>query len=209
MEEKNYEFVLTSRLSQDCLENLFYVLRSKQIVPNALQVKNNLKLICVSQYLHYSASSSYEEDDRELLSGFLETVSDANAKHKYDEVKLPTTIAEPRLNLSHSELNSLYNISGYLVSSIKKVSKTCKECLSVVGSQRPIYATFTKFTQLKRFRENTLFFCNETAFCFFLEMESVFCKYISIVLNQNIDLKQFYLEKMKQIELNIPNCHKL
>ena len=47
LENKKYEFVLTSRFSQDCLENLFCTLRSKQIILNAMQVKNHLKLICV------------------------------------------------------------------------------------------------------------------------------------------------------------------
>ena len=42
---------MTSRFTQDCLENLFSLVRAKQVVPTALQFKNNLKLICVAQFL--------------------------------------------------------------------------------------------------------------------------------------------------------------
>jgi hypothetical protein len=80
LDDKKYDFVLTSRFSQDCLENLFSVLRSKQIVPNALQVKNNLKLICVAQYLKEARTSSYSEDDRTFLSGFLENFKGEEAR---------------------------------------------------------------------------------------------------------------------------------
>lgn len=39
-----YALVLTTRFSQDRLENMFNILRSK-VISNALQVKNNFKLI--------------------------------------------------------------------------------------------------------------------------------------------------------------------
>lgn len=66
----SYEFILTSKFSQDCLGNLFSVFRSKQVVPNSVQVENKLEAICFSQYLKNASKSSYEDDDREHLSGF-------------------------------------------------------------------------------------------------------------------------------------------
>lgn len=45
LEEKGFEFVLTGRMTQDCAENLFFVVRSKNPVPNALQFKNYLKFL--------------------------------------------------------------------------------------------------------------------------------------------------------------------
>lgn len=209
LESKNYWFVLTSRFSQDCLENLFSVLRSKQIVPNAVQVKNNLKLICISQYLKKSGSSSYDEDDREFLAGFLD--STRAKKPSYENVQLPLHVNTSAFNPSHSELNSLYNICGYILQSIIKTSKTCTNCISAAGSKTPIHASFTKFSILKRFREHSLYFCNEALFCFFLEMETIFKKYISIVSKQNINLKDFFLNEMSSLStsINLPDCHKL
>lgn len=50
LSQKKYEYLL-SRFTQECLGNLFSVLRLKQVIPKPLQFKNNLKLVCVSQYL--------------------------------------------------------------------------------------------------------------------------------------------------------------
>lgn len=74
LDDKGFHFILTSRFTQDCLENLFSVMGTKNIVPNALQVKNNLKLLSVSQYLKDISKGNYNEDDRTFLSGFLDTL---------------------------------------------------------------------------------------------------------------------------------------
>jgi hypothetical protein len=85
-------------------------------------VKNNLKLICVSQYIKTTSTSSYEEDDRQFLAGFLDIITDYEVE--YDQVQLPAEVPEVTVNLSFSELNSLYNIAGYLMRSIKNTTKT-------------------------------------------------------------------------------------
>lgn len=68
--ERNYEFVLTGRFSQDAIENLFSCIRAPQPIPNALQFKQSLKLNAVSQYLKFVKNGNYEEDDREHLVQF-------------------------------------------------------------------------------------------------------------------------------------------
>lgn len=207
LEDRQYKFLLTSRFPQDCLENLFSVLKSKQCVPNAVQVKNNLKLICVSQYLRNAPRSSYEEDDREFLSGFLDTLHEV--KPKSEEVEISAGMSHPMASLNSSELNSLYNVSGYIVQSIQKTSKTCSTCISAVGSKTPMYETFTRFTNFQCFREDTLFFCSEETFQFFVEMENIFVMFLPSVSVQDVNLKQFYFKEMSKLELNIPDCHEL
>jgi hypothetical protein len=165
LENRGYDFILTSRFCQDCLENLFCSLRAKQIVPNALQVKNNLKLIPVSQYLKNPNRSSYEEDDHDFVSGFLDTLHEQKPVHEIRDI--PENLPTSTLNLNYSELNSLYNICGYILCSIKKTSKTCQTCLDAAGSQKPLHKPFTKFTNLKKFKEKALFFCFEETFYFF------------------------------------------
>ncbi|XP_065642239.1 uncharacterized protein LOC136073890 [Hydra vulgaris] len=73
--EKKFDFLMTSRFTQDCLENLFSLVRAKQVIPTALQFKNNMKLICVAQFLKKSSKGSYDIDDRQFLSGFLDIVN--------------------------------------------------------------------------------------------------------------------------------------
>ncbi|KAH7973964.1 hypothetical protein HPB49_007907 [Dermacentor silvarum] len=62
LESENYKFLLTSRMLQDCLENLFSVVRLRKPVPDAY-MKCALKLVCVSQFFHTPATTSYDIDD--------------------------------------------------------------------------------------------------------------------------------------------------
>lgn len=140
------------------MENLFSSLRAKNIIPNALQFKNYLKLISVSQYLKDVSRSSYDEDDRNVLSGFLDTLDNSNQNTTLKEVQLPLEINEPNVNLCNGELNSLYNVCGYIIHSIKQKSNLCSFCLSSVGSNKSINAPFAKLTSLKRYKKGCLFF---------------------------------------------------
>ncbi|KAH7937392.1 hypothetical protein HPB49_011516 [Dermacentor silvarum] len=66
-------YVLTSRLIQDCLENIFSILRMKKPTPSAYDVKCALKLVCVGQFLHTPKSTSYDIDDSLHLTDLLGT----------------------------------------------------------------------------------------------------------------------------------------
>nr|CAI5865537.1 unnamed protein product [Callosobruchus analis] len=109
----------------------------------------------VSQYLKNPSSSSYDEDDREFISGFLDTIQ--AKQESYDDTKVPTEVSAPTFNLNYSVLKSLYNICGYILQSIKNTSKTCSFCISAAGGKIPLYKSFDRFSILKRYRENCLF----------------------------------------------------
>lgn len=210
-DDKGYSFLLTSRFTQDCLENLFSVLRSKQVIPNAMQVKNHLKLITVSQYLRDVSKGSYDEDERQFLSGFLDVLPSTSPVKIYNEVVLPEVIPNPALQLNFGELNSLYNVCGYIVNSINKICKTCQNCIYAVGSKKCVNYKFSKLTQVKRYKKDCLFFCNEITFTDFIELEAVFRKYYNIVLDQNIDIQKFLISKINDLNVfsHIPSCHNL
>lgn len=57
---------------------------------------------------------------------------------------------------------------------LKKTSKTYTICINAAGTKQPIYKKFSKFSLIKRFKENGLFFCNEILFYFFVQMENIF-----------------------------------
>lgn len=67
-----YALLLTSRLTQDCLENLFSSVRLRKPVPTPLEFKYALKLISNTQFLTLPRSGSYQQDDGEFLADFLE-----------------------------------------------------------------------------------------------------------------------------------------
>ena len=69
----DFNFILSGRFTQDCIENLCSVLRMKNCVLNALQL-NNLKLITISHNMQKVSCGSYDHDDKELLPDFLNTI---------------------------------------------------------------------------------------------------------------------------------------
>lgn len=211
LNNKAYTFLLTSRFTQDCLENLFGCVRAKQVIPTALQFKNNLKLISVSQYLKDVTNSSYDKDDREFLSGFLDIIPKTSPKINYSPVQLPRDIPDNIQLLNLSEKNSLYHIAGYIIHSIKKTTKTCNNCILAVGSTNFKKSTenISKLMRLKAFKKDTLFYCNMVTFIFFCEMESIFRKFYDIVSVQNIDLMSFYVEKIVNNCMFNDLCHNL
>lgn len=73
--DKEFHFILTSRFTEDCLENVFSELRTWNIVPNGLLVKNNLKLLYVSQYLRDVSKEIDEEDDGTFLTEVFDTLN--------------------------------------------------------------------------------------------------------------------------------------
>lgn len=116
LNERKFKFFLTGRLTQDCLENLFSCLRTIQPIPNALQFKTNLKLVCMAQYLKNVSKSNYEEDDREFFVNFLNlnntrTRDEASNVPHFNE-SLELVFNENEMPLGNTELNALYNIAG-------------------------------------------------------------------------------------------------
>lgn len=207
---RNYAFILTSRFTQDCLENLFSVIRAKQAVPNALQFKNHLKLISVGQYLKEVSRSSYDHDDREFLAEFL-NIEHANVI--YSPAVIPEDFVPPVITLGNAELNSLYNICGYILKSIRRNAKICSRCMEAAGSKTFIHFRYAQLVRLKCFKQNTLYFCNESTFHLCVKMETIFRQYFNTVTNQkNVNLKDFFVNKISEgckSFKHLPDCHNL
>lgn len=154
MHERKYQYVLTARFTQDCLENLFSCIRVKQPTPNALQFKQNLKLIAISQYLKSPYTSNYNKDDGEIIGCSLNT----NKAKTVEECTAIVLHPKDNIHIDNIELNLLYNIAGYIISSIIKCTRVCLECLDSVGSkQYDPNQKYSKLVQLRCFRKNTLF----------------------------------------------------
>jgi hypothetical protein len=66
-----------------------------------------------------------------------------------------------------------------------------------VGSKTANNLRFSKLTEIKRYKQNSLFFCNEITFLNFIDLEALFRKYYDVVSIMNIDIKNFYLCKIR------------
>ena len=65
-------FLLTSRFSQDCLENVFSSVRLKNPTPTPLEFCKNLRCVLVAHYLRVPSRSNYDADDRHFLGDLLQ-----------------------------------------------------------------------------------------------------------------------------------------
>lgn len=155
-------FLLTSRLTQDCLENLFGDVRSTNPVPTPLEFKNALKLITVGQYLKHNKTGSYEQDDNDYLADFLsEDIERDEDAAQVEEVFLCDLTSN--VVLPNAEVASLYYLAGYCIQSLLKKKQLCKTCVDSIlhtGDGLP-EATFTL---LKEYREGALVRCGVEAF---------------------------------------------
>lgn len=158
LNEKGYKFLLTGRFTQDCLENLFSLIRFRQPTPNALLVKQNLKVITITQVCSYSKITSYNidvEDDFELVKlDFLKSSKKiAIARQKAGEVDAfmeGAAIYVPELQDNHMNLIDLwewpiiYDIAGAVVRSVKNTMKVC-DTLQIRSVARYRFSSIFKY----------------------------------------------------------------
>ena len=122
---------MTSRLTQDCLENLFSVVRTKNPTPTPLAFKSALKSICVSQFLKVpNRNESYFNDDREFLADLFRDLPGEELRQPEPDLdEIPVTLAD---EVSKGEQNGLFYILGYCVNSLRKSSKLCDTCITAI-----------------------------------------------------------------------------
>lgn len=121
--------MLTSRFTQDCVENLFSQIRIRQKKPTALQFKNLLKSVSISQFLTKIPGSSYDADDQEWLINFPSNVKQVKENKEIKYVAAPVTTNNTingleLINISKeaaysrfddAEKNVIYHIAGMVL----------------------------------------------------------------------------------------------
>ncbi|KAK1895639.1 Transposable element P transposase [Dissostichus eleginoides] len=70
---QGHKFVLTSRFTQDCLENTFSSIRLRNSVPTPVEFQSALRAVTVGQFLSPVHTGSYVEDGSDHLADFLDT----------------------------------------------------------------------------------------------------------------------------------------
>lgn len=115
--DDGHAFLLTSRFTQDCLENLFSSVWLRNPVQTPLEFKFALKIISISQFLKVSSVGSYQEDDSEYLAEFLSVFAIPTVDCDIDSTDI--TLQDPGVpgELQPDELNSLHYLAGYCVKS--------------------------------------------------------------------------------------------
>lgn len=197
LNEKQYKYLLTSRFTQDCLDNLFSCIRSIQPIPNALQFKSSLRLVCVAQYLKSVSNGSYDQGDREFLGEVLDPTPITQDMENYKIDVGPAScpgFKDAKCVLNNNEQNCLYNIAGYLLSRVENNDKVCKVCVGSVCCNTLPTAIYSTFVALKEFKPGCLKYVTISCFSFFLQMETMFRKYRTMILGNE---REGFLKKLK------------
>ena len=108
--------LLTSQLTQDCLENLFSTIRFKG--PSPLEFKSALKIVTVAQFLSTKDNSNYQVDESEYLAECFKRSccrSVANEDRQLED--LPSISSSTCATLSNDQLSVLYHVAGYCLQS--------------------------------------------------------------------------------------------
>lgn len=81
--------MLPGRLTQDCAENLFSIIRRNNPKPNALQVIHSIKNVCISESLSKPSvnNTSYDYDDGEYLQDFFKILKTLKQERELEKLK--------------------------------------------------------------------------------------------------------------------------
>ncbi|KAG8226417.1 hypothetical protein J437_LFUL012513 [Ladona fulva] len=144
--EKGFDFLLSSRLTQDSLENIFSCIRMKNPIPTPREFKKALRVITFSQFFQTSRSTSYENDDRVHLLNYMHLRSEDSMSgdlpfssvNDEDEVEME--------ELGDDEANSLFYLTGRTVRQILPHISGCEKCKDAVegGDELPDVSLLTE-----------------------------------------------------------------
>lgn len=128
LKTKTMSFVLTSRFTQDALENTFSKVRFRgNTHPSALQTIRAVRLISIAQFTQEVKTGNYSKDDDDYYVDFLSN----NPTRKSEENLESDEEQDIHLNLSEVQLHpleedALYHFSGYVINKIS--ARICQSC---------------------------------------------------------------------------------
>ena len=208
--DAGHKYLLTGRLTQDCLENLFSVVRLRKPIPSPLEFKFALKLISTAQFLTLPRSGSYSQDDGEFLADFLKQ----DVQVPEDDVEVLGIILSDNPDVSclpPAERASLYNLAGYCVRSVKKNETTCDTCISELTAEETEYVhPDAELTLLKEFKTGCFFRVSDKTFKMILTVEAMFRKAEDKLMDEK-NVKGVLLERAQELteDVKFAECHNI
>lgn len=218
------KFLMSGRLTQDALENLFSQVRGfGNAHPKPTQFRAALKLIMLGQFMDVPTACNYDEDDAPHLLSFIRdhapVLSDEPSTSTVSELDVLIGVASTSLDIC--EGSGLYYIAGWAIfKELHKVNcDTCKaafttssvNCLQHPEALLTLVRSYNTATSNLNFDgEYTQHLCHPSANAleFFQNAEAVF--------RTNVELLSHHprpeFELLQKIQLPaeyIPTCHNL
>lgn len=151
-----YKYVLTSKLNQDAIENVFSVIRRhSNINPTALQFVRCLKWLTVSQFIDSrKRKHMYEEDSDKYYVDLFQPQKDTEQMSPTVDVdKCMSMFVTDELNVTLIgdvvEINIINNLVGAAIAYVIKKKKICATCIKQFVGNADKYCTYTSALSMK------------------------------------------------------------
>jgi len=208
----SYKYLMTGRLTQDCVENLFSQIRSRgDIHPKPVHLRHCIRLISLSQYMHVSSSASYECASDTYFLDFLKChAKEYNVQtNDDDDEKYVAEDCSALLPLSALEGDVLYTIAGWAVFKEKGKILHCPNCLSSILVDKNDAPEQSLLTVLKSFSTGAgLTHPSKTILQAVIAAESLFQanrSNLAVVSNTHSCLMKGFTSQF--VTSNFPTCH--
>ena len=200
-----------NRFTQDALENPFFTVRFKNPVPTALEFKNALRIITVSQCITGKSTSSYEADDSTQCHSILD-ISLPSTSTSEDGSLLSIEPNDFNLNLSPSESSSLDHLGGYAVHQFAKLNIHCDNCMKtlIIDPPAPLEHTYTQtqsLVQLRDYTKKALIYISPEVKKLLETAENIFVANEKEILTKQNVLVTLVNTCLSTAENTIPDCH--
>lgn len=212
-----YKFFMTSRVSTDCVENVFSQVRVKARKPSARQFAEVLRSISVANFVSEIETSNYQfakTADSFSMIDFLETKLPEVQKTVQTE-EVFKKYKKQSITLTAIEKNHVYYFAGFILKKVMNLRKfsSCSNCLkNVVQTSNclPRQNTYNKLTIMKNYKskKSLLVFPTLASFRFFCHMEKVVKSLKSQELFHETGCKDFFIKLMSGVKYDpFASCH--
>ncbi|KAM3619938.1 uncharacterized protein V6R79_016033 [Siganus canaliculatus] len=204
---KGHKFVLTSRFTQDCLENTFSCIRQRNPVPTPVEFHYGVRAVTVGQFLSTNHTGSYQDDAADHLADFLDTqTSICNAS---DIVRLEQLADPSPPNFTKTESCVLYHLAGYIVKRVISFS-LCKEChCALVEAPANVTSQRAVLLEMKEFKKGALYRPSDEVFTLLKDVEQLFRSVTNDSLMESSNVVAQLEREAMSLHSNLPSCHEL
>ena len=199
------DFLLSRRLNQDSVENMFSEVRQRggnNDHPTPNNFRHLFKHVCCSKLMTGSIGKNCESESSKMLdilnhmSVTSKSTTSANIataisnQNRIHSLHLNSDLAVPIFPADHTEENALYYVCGYLARKIK-LWHDCTNCSKLFTCCS--YGSKGYFTEMKAYSDNSLITVTDTFYSYIQQLEAAFAsmfdkvKYKDRILVQTVE----------------------
>ncbi|CAJ1048722.1 uncharacterized protein LOC117540270 [Xyrichtys novacula] len=203
---KGHKFVLTSRFTQDCLENTFSCIRQRNPVPTPAEFHYALRAVTVGQFLTTIPTGNYFDDGSDHLADFLDSKRSSCSPPPVVRLEQLDDAASPP-DFTKTESCVLYHLAGYIVKRVISCS-LCEECQSSLTESENASGRDV-LLRLKEFKRGALYRPSDEVFTLIQSVEQLFQATSVDSLMESTNAVAMLEQAAMKLDSNLPSCHEL